>query len=593
MSVFRSTLPLLASCLLVCGVHAAAAGPNILFILADDLGYTDVNAFAARLTGERPERMFYETPNIDRLVSEGTAFSQAYACPLCSPTRASLLTGINAARLGFTTATPHTAQSYHARGVNPPVGYLPHDVIHWGDDLPAPQPLLNASSLLALPAGRADDAGRDALTIAEALSGYRSAFIGKWHLGGHGAAGHQPRDHGFEEVCYFDAGGSPFFQWAGLWNRKQKHHPSMPQDELLWGSSGEPTGKTYLTDDLTERACRFIRSHHERSSGRPFLLHLCHFAVHTPLQAKPEDVARFETKPAKGWNGHSNPVYAAMIRGLDESVGRLMATLEELGIARDTLVIFMSDNGGVSWVTRSPDAPITSNSPLKGGKAMLFEGGIRVPLVFRWPDRIAAGRWADTPVHCSDLFPTLIDASGGNAEALRKKTGFDGQSLMPLLEQGSAAAFPESRTMIWHYPFNAAPLHPDDGLPVTPQSAIRKGDMKLIFDWSGRLYLHDIAADPFERDNLAVKLPGFARRLFLELNDWLDANVEPKYMPALNPEYDSAARNRTRPFTDLRRHFLGPDRAIRTASSDPRLASQGGGSTGQPGRSPTDHEKKP
>lgn len=556
-------LPFLAACLLAT-LASAAERPNIIFILADDLGYTDVNAFAEKVTGEGKDKMYYETPNIDRLAAGGIAFSQAYAYQLCSPTRASLLTGKNAPSLGVTTATPQTARSYYSLNQTPPNGYLPFDARYWGDPIKTPQALLNGTTLLAL--------GRDELTFAEALTGYRSAFIGKWHVGGHGSEGYQPHDQGFEEIAYFDAGASPFFKWRALWDRKTKNDPEMPQKELLWGKSGEPTGEDYLTDDLTSQADRFIRTHHQSHPEQPFLLYYCEFAVHSPIQAKAKDIDYFTQKSTRGWNGHHDPSYASMIRSLDESVGKLMATLEELKLTDNTLVIFMSDNGGVSYKTSDGHPPTTSNAPLKGSKAMMFEGGIRVPLIFRWPAMIPAGKWSDVPVAASDLFPTIVQAGGVNPETLREKYKIDGQSLVTLFKDPENTKKGYTRdTFFWHYPFNVAPLHPDDGFALTPHSAIRKGDMKLIFDWNGRLYLHNIRKDPFEKKNLAEAQPEKARELFKELNDWLDLNVEKKYMPALNPDYDPATEKRAKPFVDLRRQILGPDHAIRPATGDHRL----------------------
>ena len=555
-------------------VIAAPPAPNIVFILADDLGYTDVNSFAHRITGDATEDMFYETPNIDRLAHDGIAFSQAYAYQLCSPTRASLLTGKNAPCLGITTATPGSARSYYSLNQPPPEGYLAQDARYWGDPIKSPQSLLNGGTMLALPSGTKEDHGRDELTFAEALTGYRSAFIGKWHLGGHGALGYQPQDQGFETIAYFDAGASRFFNWRKIWDKKVKDYPEMPQKELLWGKSGDATGEDYLTDDLTVQADRFIRSHHQSQPDQPFLLYFCEFAVHAPNQAKQKDIEHFAKKSTRGWNGHHDPVYAAMIRSLDESVGKLMATLDELELTDNTLVVFMSDNGGVSYLTDSGKKPVTSNAPLKGSKAMMFEGGIRVPLIFRWPGKIPAGNWSDVPVAASDIFPTLVQAGGIDPETLRKAHKIDGQSLIPLFNDPTNTGKGYTRdTFIWHYPFNVAPLHPDDGFALTPHSAIRKGDMKLIFDWNGRLYLHDIAKDPFEKNNLAKGQPEKTRALFRELNDWIDANIEEKYTPALNPDYDPATEKRSNPFVDLRREILGPDHAIRSPKGDSRLES--------------------
>jgi len=542
--------------------------PNIVMILADDLGICDTGAFARRFTGTAIQEMYYETPHLDRLVSEGIAFSQAYGCQLCSPTRASLLTGKNAARVGVTTATPGSVRSYYNQGISPPEGYLPQDAIFWGDKIKVEQALVNGSTLLALPAGQPGDRGRDEITLAEALKDYHSAFIGKWHLGGHGAEGWQPQDQGFEELSYFDAGGSQYFNWHESWNRRQKIHPDMPQEQLRMGKTGKDFGKQYLTDELTEHALQFLKDRAARKEQEPFFLYFCHFSVHTPIQAKQKDVAYFQDKPTRGWNGHDNPTYAAMVRALDDSVGQILDTLKQTGLDDNTLVVFMSDNGGVMYVREGP----TNNAPFKGGKAMLFEGGIRVPLVFRWKGRIQAGQWCDIPVHSDDLFPTLLDLAGYDVKPYIEKGGIDGRSFKGLLRNPKKRSKSYERdTFFWHYPFNVIVKHPDDGVPLAPHSAIRQGDYKLIHDWSGHLLLYNIAQDPFERQDLSETMPDKTRDLFVRLHDWLDAEVDVKYHPALNPNYRSEKESRNRPFVDLRSKYLGPKRAIRSPQSDPRL----------------------
>jgi len=563
---------LMAAVLITLSLAAQAADRpvNVIFILADDLGICDVTAYAHRFTGTATQDMYYETPQLDRLVSEGMAFSQAYACQLCSPTRASLLTGKNAARVGVTTATPGSVRSYYNQGINPPAGYLPQDAIYWGDNIKVEQALVNGSTLLALPAGQPGDRARDEITLAEALKDHHSAFIGKWHLGGHGAEGWQPKDQGFEELSYFDAGGSIYFNWRKQWNQRRKSHEGMPQEQSWMGKTGQDFGKTYLTDELTEHAVQFLKQRASQKLEKPFFLYFCHFSVHTPIQARKEDVAYFKNKPTRGWNGHDNPTYAAMVRALDDSVGRLLDTLEQTGLDDNTLVVFMSDNGGVMYVQEGP----TDNAPFKGGKAMLFEGGIRVPLVFRWKGRIQASQWCDIPVHASDLFPTLLDLAGYDLTAYIELGGIDGRSFKGLLRD------PENRqrsytrdTFFWHYPFNVIVKHPDDGVALAPHSAIRQGDYKLIHDWSGRLLLHNIVEDPFEKRDLAGTMPDKTRALFVRLHDWLDAEVDGKYHPALNPNYRPDKEARSRPFIDLRAKYLGPERAIRSPQSDPRLKS--------------------
>jgi len=548
--------------------QAAEQPMNVIFILADDLGMCDVRAFARRFTGTAFQEMYYETPHLDRLVSEGMAFSQAYACQLCSPTRASLLTGKNAARVGVTTATPGSVRSYYNQGIAPPGAYLPQDAIYWGDKIRAEQALVNGSTLLALPAGQPGDRARDEITLAEALKDHHSAFIGKWHLGGHGAEGWQPKDQGFEELSYFDAGGSIYFNWRKQWNQRRKIHGGMPQEQLWMGKTGQDFGKQYLTDELTEHAVQFLRDKAAQERQEPFFLYFCHFSVHTPIQAKPEDIAYFQDKPTRGWNGHDNPTYAAMVRALDDSVGRILDTLEQTGLDDNTLVVFMSDNGGVMYVKEGP----TDNAPFKGGKAMLFEGGIRVPLVFRWKGRIQGAQWCDIPVHAADLFPTLLDLAGYDATPYIELGGIDGRSFKGLLHD------PENRqrsytrdTFFWHYPFNVIVKHPDDGVALAPHSAIRQGDYKLIHDWSGRLLLHNIVEDPFEKRDLSKTMPDMTRALFLRLHDWLDTQVDVKYHPTLNPNYRPDKESRSRPFVDLRAKYLGSERAIRSPQSDPRL----------------------
>jgi arylsulfatase A-like enzyme len=231
-------------------------------------------------------------------------------------------------------------------------------------------------------------------------------------------------------------------------------------------------------------------------------------------------------------------------------------------------VVFMSDNGGVMYVQQGP----TNNAPFKGGKAMLFEGGIRVPLIFRWKGRIKAGQWCDIPVHADDLFPTLLELAGYDVKPYIEQGGIDGRSFKGLLRNPKNRSKSYARdTFFWHYPFNVIVKHPDDGVPLAPHSAIRQGDYKLIHDWSGRVLLYNIAQDPFEKQDLSETMPDRTRNLFVRLHDWLDAHVDVKYHPALNPNYRPEKEARNRPFVDLRLKYLGPKRAIRSPQSDPRL----------------------
>ncbi|MDF7823464.1 sulfatase [Pontiellaceae bacterium B12227] len=527
--------------LIVFSVLAAASlvqgkPANVVFILADDLGITDIAAYASHFTGKSVDDLYYETPHMDRLVGKGIAFSQFYANQLCSPTRAALMTGQYAARHGFTTATP-LLPTYYNQGTPPPAGFSPHDVLGHKDNIKTQQAWTN---------GRTNTALDPALpTLPKVLKSHRSAFIGKWHLGGHGAEGFQPLDQGFDEVpAWFDAGGSVYFNWAAHWNRKQLPYPGMPQKESHMGSAGSEPYADYLTVDLTDRAVRYIeKSVADQKTGkdeRPFFLYFNHFAVHTPLQAPAATVEYFAGKPQKGMLGHDNAIYAAMVKHLDDSVGRMIQTLEKSGVLKDTVIVLTSDNGGVEYT----DPAATDNYPFKGGKACLHEGGVRVPLVVWQPGRFEGGVWCDAPANCIDMLPTLAALTGNEIPK-----DVDGISLVPML--GKPAAERPSRTFYWHYPFNVIVKHPDDGLPLTPHSAIRVGDYKLLWDWHGKLVLYDIRNDPFEQTDLADAMPEKRDQLMKQLQSWLKDNVAPRYYPMLNEKYDAQKDTRSYPFMDL------------------------------------------
>ncbi|MEQ8556002.1 MAG: sulfatase [Cyclobacteriaceae bacterium] len=535
-------LVLLAGC--------AEPKPNIIFILADDFGYMDMQAYAQKITGVDKAEMYYETPNLDRLVAEGNAFSQAYANQLCSPTRASLLTGKYAGRLGFTTATPATA-TYYNQNLPVPEGYFPNDAIYHGDPINIQQAWINGTSNTGLSSGTRFDNGLDEITIAEALSDYHSAFIGKWHVGGHGAKGYQPADQGFDPLAWYDAGGSVYFDWRARWNDKSKNRfPDIPQDQLEVGDAGERSQEKYLTDALTEEALNYIDDR-AKNQDQPFFLYFCHFAIHSPYQAKKETIDYFDNKESKGWNGHDDPVYASMIKNLDESTGQILDKLEETGLDENTLIIFMSDNGGIDQDV-AHNGIGTKNTPFVGGKACLTEGGIRVPLVFRWKGKIKPDSWSDIPVDCTDLFPTILDFAGHDLTKYYEGVQIDGQSIMGLVEDPTNVKNTYSKnTHFWHYPFNVIYRSPFDGLPLTPHSAIRKNQFKLIFDWYGRLFLYDIQKDPFEKENLVDEHPEMADALMNELVIWLQENVEDRYFPKRNPDYNPDEESREEVFMNL------------------------------------------
>lgn len=524
--------------------------PNIIFILADDYGIMDSQAYAEKFTGVSPDSMFYETPNINRLVEEGTSFSQAYANQLCSPTRASILTGMYAGRLGFTTAMP-PKKTYYNQKVEAPKGYYIHDVFeHKDNGILIEQALINGISNSAVPSGDTLDKGQDVLSIAEALKGYNSGFIGKWHVGGFGAKGYQLEDQGFEPIAWFDAGGSPYYNWKGAWNSdSHKLFPKLTPETFDIGDSGKDTKEEYLTDALTIQALHFIEEKN-KVKDKPFFLYFSHFAIHSPYKGKEDEIAYFEEKETLGWNNHKDPVYASMIKSLDRSVGAILKKLEELDIEENTLVVFMSDNGGIdSKITPRGDG--TDNSPFLGGKACLTEGGIRVPLVFRWKGKIASKKWVDIPVDCTDIYPTILEAAGFDTKEIISENKLDGESLMALIEDTKNEKNSYKKTThYWHYPFNVIYKNPLEPLPLTPHSAIREGDYKLIFDWYGRYYLYNIQLDPFEKTNLAESNPDLTHKLFNKLMNWLNHNVEKRYWPTLNPDYNPKKEARNVPFID-------------------------------------------
>jgi len=436
---------------------AAAASPhrplNFVFFLIDDMGWTDAGCYGST---------FYETPHIDRLAAQGMRFTDAYAaCPVCSPTRASIMAGKYPARLKIT---------------------------NFGTK---PLPL-------------------EEVTIAEALkeAGYTTFFAGKWHIGG------QPKywpDHqGFDINIAGNASGQPVGGYFSPYK-----NPQLPD-----GPKGE-----YLTDRLTDEAVKFLHAHQDE----PFLLYLSHYAVHTPLQAKDPVVEKYRAKAARLPKPkgpitrpesprattdlvQDNPVFAAMVESVDDSVGRVMKTLDDLGLADRTAVIFMSDNGGLSTLLNrrmkgGRGAP-TSNLPLRAGKGWLYEGGIREPMIIRWPGVTRPGSTCRVPVISTDFYPTMLEMAG---LPLRPKQHVDGVSIVPLLRGGTSL---DRKALFWHYPHH-------HGSGSIPSGAVRAGDWKLI-EWfgDGRLELYNLADDLSETTDLAQTRPDKTRELHNLLKAW-------------------------------------------------------------------------
>lgn len=460
-----TTVILAAVALFSAGVETARCDdspPNVVLIVADDLGWADLGCYGSR---------FHRTPNLDKLAREGMRFTQAYAaCPVCSPTRAALMTGKYPARLHLT-------------------DWLP------GRPDMASQRLLRPVIRQALPL--------EETTLAELLhaAGYVSASIGKWHLGG---AGFEPQKQGFDINVAGDAAGSPRSYFAPF----QQNGKSIP------GLEQAPEGE-YLTDRLTTEAEKFI----EQNRDRRFFLYLPHFAVHIPLKAKANLLEKYQAL-AKPPTPQNNPVYTAMLDSLDESVGRVMQKLEELKLTDRTIIIFTSDNGGLATL-EGPNTPATSNAPLREGKGYLYEGGVRVPLIIKWPAGVKPERLCETPVGSIDIFSTIREVCGAPAAAET-----DGVSLVPLLKKSGELA---RRALYWHYPH-----YSNQG--GRPGGAVRDGEFKLIeFYETGRLELFDLKNDPGESQNLVERSPQKVEELAEKLRQWRQSVAAQEMKP--NPEF--------------------------------------------------------
>jgi len=438
-------------------ISQEGARRNVVLILADDLGWRDLGC-----TGST----FYETPAIDRLAAGGMRFTQAYAaCNVCSPTRASIMTGKYPARL-------HTTNFF---GGNRRGSLLPPD---YRQSLPD-----------------------DEITLATAFhsAGYRTAIAGKWHLGGKGSL---PSDHGFDQVI--GATTTP---------------------------GGGPADDPHFARMLSTQAAAFI----EESKEKPFFLYLALHSVHVALKTRPELAEKYRAKAAhlpppagprevpagpgfKARAVQDHPVYAGMVQEMDEAVDRILRKLDELKLAQRTVVVFFSDNGGLSTAEGSP----TSNLPLRAGKGWNYEGGLREPLIVRVPGRVAEGSISDVPVISNDLYPTLVELAG---VPMPRGQRVDALSLVPLLDRTGPIA---DRALYWHYPH-----YSNQG--GRPGGAIREGTYKLLESFEdGRLELYDLQADPGEANDLAGAEPARAAAMRKKLADWRQAVGA--QMPVANPD---------------------------------------------------------
>jgi arylsulfatase A-like enzyme len=446
--------------------------PNILFILIDDMGHADLGC-----TGST----FYDTPRLDKLASEGARGRHAYcAAPVCSPTRASMMTGKYPARMGLT--------NYF--GTGPEVGRVRGAAC--GDRLPLSE-----------------------VSIASALraAGYATWHVGKWHLGPEETA---PQHHGFDVNIAGTSWGHPKAGFFSPWKI-----PGYPDT-----TSGE-----YLTDRMTDEACKLIDAHVASKSGKPFYLNLWHYAVHTPIQAPADLVERYKAKArrmgldqinpivpgdvmeADHCHGtriqrrmiQSDPTYAAMVSNLDTNIGRLLDTLEAHGLTENTIVVFTSDNGGLSTAEGAP----TSNVPLREGKGWLEEGGLRVPMIFRWPAKVAPGTVFDDPITTPDFYPTFLEAAGLEQKPTQH---IDGTSLLPLLVDRKSL---DRDAIFWHFPHYAN----QGGVPC---AAVRVGPHKLIRNFASHAdSLYDLESDPSESIDLAQRQPDLCAALSSRLTQWL------------------------------------------------------------------------
>jgi len=459
--------------------HESLAGsrPNIVFILADDMGWAHLPVYGNR---------FNEAPNLSHMAAEGMRFTDAYAaCPVCSPTRASIMSGQYPAHVGV-------------------IDFIPG---HW-----------RPYEEVTVPSNRTQYLPEEIITIGETMkeAGYSTGYFGKWHLGQEDR--HQPWSQGFETVNVYGGGG--FFEYADKM--------STPLDAV--------PGRV-LSEALTDLSLDFIESHKEQ----PFFLYLAHYDVHVQLDADSALIQKYLNKDkVEGYP--CNAVYAAMVEHVDNSVGRILNKLDELDLSENTLVVYFSDNGGL--VSRFDRIPLlaqskqdiyqgdsllyvaSSNAPLRAEKGTVYEGGIREPLIARWPGKIEPGKLTDAIVSSVDFYPTFAELAGIR---LPESQAFDGESLVPVMEGNESDP---DRAIYWHYPV----YHHD-----MPASVVRKGDWKLIhYLHDNSLRLFNLAEDIGETSNLVEKYPDKSAELYGLLDQWrIQVGAE---LPVPNPEFDSRRR---------------------------------------------------
>lgn len=475
---FRSVILLFIALLapVVSRVTAATGTPrppNVIFFLIDDWGWTDAACFGSKL---------YETPNMDRLAAQGMKFTQAYsACTVCSPTRAAVMTGKYPARLHITD---------WIAGHRRPFAKL--KIPDWKLELPLEEK-----------------------TIAEELKerGYRTGIFGKWHLGNEPF---YPEHQGFDVNVGGCSMGSP-----------GSYFPPYRIPNITDEQPGE-----FLSDRLSRDANAFI----EANRDRPFYVYFPHYAVHQPIAGKPEIVEKYRKKLAAGKYTQTNAVYAALVESVDDSVGAIVRKLAELKLDDNTVIILTGDNGGLSGTVNEAgwrEGP-TRNDPLRLGKGSAYEGGVRVPLVIKWPGVVAPGSVNETPVISPDFFPTILEIAStakGQATSAAKMASapVDGESLVPVLRGGAKL---KREAIYWHYPH----YHPGS---ATPYSAVREGDWKLIhFFEDDHVELYNLKVDLGEKNDLANANAAKAADLRRKLDAWRTSVGA--QLPVRNPAYDPA-----------------------------------------------------
>lgn len=463
-------ISLLAGILLGCATPTPPQQrpPNIVLIVADDLGWTDTGAYGSR---------YYETPNIDRLAREGMRFTNAYANPNCAPTRAALLTGRYSPRTGIYTvgSGDRGHEQYRKMQAAPNQTNLPLSEVTFGESFE--------------------------------LAGYQTAQMGKWHMG---TGEFAPERQGFAFNVGGNATGSPKGGYFAPWD-----NPQMPGDA--------PEGQ-HLTDRIAAEAVKWIILNQERS----FLLYLPFYSVHSPIQAKPELIEKYKAKEPV--DGHDNPEYAAMVETMDTAVGQVLDALDSVGAAENTVVLFYSDNGGVGGYAEAgieANLDVTNNAPLRGGKGMLYEGGVRVPLIVRFPGVTPPASETTEPVMCVDIFPTLLEIIGAPGPMDRE---IDGVSFFSALRDGRRD---EPRGPIyWHFPGYLEGRRDVGAWRTTPGGAILDGNYKLIeFLETGALELYNLNEDISEQTNLAEVDRTRAQQMQQQLAEWRRRTNAPMPQP--------------------------------------------------------------